>query len=147
MKHTTLTLLFCFTSLITFSQAKTSAFYMIGNYNYSEWERIEFNLTDEGRTILYSYKKNEAGYKLESLGIKYIGKQKALMVKIPTLNKTYTILQEKEGRSLLMISEDGKYKKRFPLGYEGPIDGRGMACDTCANEPEEAFELISSFFM
>ncbi|GAB3957336.1 hypothetical protein GCM10028805_49770 [Spirosoma harenae] len=129
-----------------YAQAKTHAFFMIGNYAYPDWEKLSFDFTRDGREITYSYRKNEQGHKLESLGTKFVNNQKALIVKIPSLNKIYLILRDKKKESLVMMSEDGKYKKKFPLGYEGPVDGRGTFCATCANEPQEAFAIVDSFF-
>jgi hypothetical protein len=135
-------------SLRSFSQdeAKTYAFFMIGNYSYPEWEKLEFELRDYKRVIRYSYKKNEKGHVLQTLGTKYIGNQKALIVRIPKYDKTYLILTDKRNSRIIMMSEDQTYKKSFPLGYEGPIDGIGTYCDSCANEPKEAFEIVNSFF-
>ena len=130
----------------SYAQVKTHAFFMIGNYAYPDWEKIAFDLTNQGREITYSYRKNEQGHKLDLLGTKFVNNQKALIVKIPSLNKTYLILRDKKKESLVMMSEDGKYKKKFPLGYEGPVDGRGTFCATCANEPPEAFAIVDSFF-
>ncbi|ADB40002.1 hypothetical protein [Spirosoma linguale] len=146
MKKAFTLLLFMFLWKFSYSQGKTYAFFMIGNYAYPNWEKIEFNFTGDGRHITYSYRKNERGHKLEVIGNKYVGNQKALMVRIRSFNKIYLIFRDRRKESLLMVSEDGTYKKRFPLGYEGPVDGRGTYCDICANEPDEAFEIVNSFF-
>lgn len=130
-----------------YGQEKTSAFFMIGNYATPNWEKLTFNTTKSGKRVTYSYQKNEEGHKLDVLGIRNVGNQKALIVRIQNTSKTYLILGDRKKESLSMISEDGTYKKTFPLGYEGPIDGRGTYCATCANEPDDAFRLVNSFFL
>ena len=146
MKKAFFLFLFISATNLCLAQNKTYAFFMIGNYNYPEWEKLEFQFTDEGRNITYSYRKNEKGYKLSILGTKYIGNKKCLIVQIPKFNQRYLIFRDRKNSRILMTSEDNTYKKYFPLGYEGPIDGRGTYCDICANEPDEAFEIVDSFF-
>ncbi|WP_460941082.1 hypothetical protein [Spirosoma humi] len=132
---------------VCYGQQKTSAFFMAGTYATPDWEKLTFNGTKSGRGITYSYQKNEEGHKLDVLGTKNVGNQKALMVKIRNTSKIYLILRDRKKETLSMVSEDGTYKKTFPLGYEGPVDGRGTYCATCANEPADAFRLVDSFFL
>lgn len=128
------------------AQPKTSAFFMIGNYASPNWEKLAFDLTKGARTITYSYAANERGHTLQKLGTRLVNGKKGLFVRIPGTAKTYVIVQDRAGNQLQMTSQDGTYKKAFPLGYEGPIDGRGTYCATCANEPKDAFALVDSFF-
>lgn len=130
-----------------YSQEKTHAFFMIGDYASPRWEKIEFDLTRQGGEITYSYRKNERGHKLQTLGLRSSGNQKGLMVKIPETNKTYVIIRDKKNQRIIMMSDDGTYRKTFPLGYEGPVNGVGTYCASCANEPEDAFKLVDSFFL
>jgi hypothetical protein len=146
MKTALLTITLLFACTLSFGQTKTYAFFMIGNYNYPEWEKLEFTLNNKEKEIRYSYRKNEAGYKLSQMGTKYVNNQKALIIKIPKFNKIYLITIDKKNNRIQMVSEDGTYNKYFPLGYEGPVDGKGTYCDTCANEPQEAFGIVNSFF-
>ena len=146
MKKTIIVLFLAFVTNICLAQNKSHAFFMIGNYTYPEWEKLEFDFTDEGREITYSYRKNESGHKLMVLGTKYVRNQKVLMVRIPKYNKIYLIFRDRKNSRILMTSEDNTYKKYFSLGYEGPVDGRGTYCDSCANEPDEAFYILDSFF-
>lgn len=147
MKKIHWTLLFMLLTEVCYGQQKTSAFFMAGNYATPDWEKLTFNTTKSGKGITYSYQKNEEGHKLDVLGTKAVGNQKALMVKIQNTSKVYLILRDRKKETVSMVSEDGTYKKTFPLGYEGPIDGRGTYCATCANEPEDAFRLVNSFFL
>ncbi len=128
-----------------FSQVKSHAFFMIGDYANPKWEKIEFNFTNKAKEITYSYHQNESGVQLKPLGIKYIDGQKGLMVKFPTGNKIYVILQDQKKQRIIMKSEDGQYNKAFALGYEGPVNGVGTYCDVCANEPAEAFAIVNLF--
>ncbi|CCG99694.1 hypothetical protein FAES_1684 [Fibrella aestuarina BUZ 2] len=129
----------------SYAQPKTSAFFMIGNYASPNWEKLAFDLTNGAKTMTYSYAANERGHTLQKLGTRMINGQKGVVVKIPGTAKTYVIVPNRAGKQLLMMSEDGTYRKRFPLGYEGPVDGRGTFCATCANEPKDAFALVDSF--
>ncbi|MEZ0611651.1 hypothetical protein ACAW74_24285 [Fibrella sp. WM1] len=130
----------------SYAQPKTSAFFMIGNYASPNWEKLAFDLSNGAKTITYSYAANERGHTLQTLGTRLVKGQKGLLVKIPGTAKTYVIVQDRPGKRLQMMSEDGTYRKAFPLGYEGPIDGRGTYCATCANEPADAFGLVNAFF-
>lgn len=133
---------FCATALN--AQSKTYAFFMLGNYSYPEWEKLEFNL-DSGGEIIYSYAKKPNGIKLKNLGTKYVGQYKVLMVQIPGFAKTYYINPDPNNKRIQFESSDRKYNKWLPLGYEGPVNGIGTYCERCANEPEEAFEIVNSF--
>ncbi len=128
-----------------YAQGKSQAFFMIGDYANPKWEKIEFSFTNKAREITYSYRQNESGVKLKPFGVKYIDGQRGLMVKFPTGNKIYVILQDRKKQRILMKSEDGQYNKAFALGYEGPVNGVGTYCAVCANEPAEAFGIIDSF--
>ncbi|GAB3773877.1 hypothetical protein GCM10028818_15840 [Spirosoma horti] len=140
-------LFFLLVAEVGYGQQKTSAFFMVGNYATPNWEKLTFNTTKSDRGITYSYQKNEEGHKLDVLGTKNVGNQKVLMVKIRNTSRIYLILRDRKKETLSMVSEDGTYKKTFPLGYEGPVDGRGTYCATCANEPDDAFRLVNSFFL
>lgn len=140
-------LFFLLVAEVCYGQQKTSAFFMVGNYAAPNWEKLTFNTEKSGRSIIYSYQKNEEGHKLDVLGTKTVGNQKALMVRIRNTSRVYLILRDRKKETLSMVSEDGTYKKTFPLGYEGPVDGRGTFCATCANEPDDAFRLVNSFFL
>jgi hypothetical protein len=130
------------------NEVKTHAFFMVGDYNNPEWEKLVFEVNSKTseHTISYSYKKNEKGYKLEILSVKDVDKKPALVVRIPKFNKIYYILKDKKNEKLIMTSEDKTYKKSFLLGYEGPVNGVGTYCSSCANEPEDAFKIVSMFF-
>ena len=145
-------ILIAFLSLIIFTLEgkcqevkKTHAFFMIGNYNYPKWEKIEFDLTANGKEITYSYARKSEGIKLNIFGPKKIESSKVLMVKIPVLSKVYYITPDKKNKRIIMKSADGKYNKKFLLGYEGPVNGVGTFCETCANEPDDAFKIVDSF--
>ena len=133
-------------SILTLSaQDKTYAFFMLGNYAYAEWEKLEFELNANGGDITYSYAKKPNGIKLKNLGIKYVGQYKVLMVQIPGSAKIYYLNPDPNNKRLQFKSSDNKYNKWLPLGYEGPVNGIGTYCERCANEPEDAFEIVNSF--
>ena len=140
-----LTILVCCISALK-AQQKTHAFFMLGNYSYSKWEKLEFDLNDGVGEITYSYAKKPDGVKLKILGTKYIGDIKVLMVQIPGFAKTFYINPDPKKSRVQFESSDRKYNKWFPLGYEGPVNGIGTFCEQCANEPNEAFEIVD-FFM
>jgi hypothetical protein len=127
-------------------EQKTHAFFMIGNYANSRWEKLVFDLTNNGKEITYSFLKKADGLRLQVLGTKYIGAAKVLMTRIPGYPKLFYIIRDRKGKRIIMKSSDGKFNKAFPLGYEGPVNGRGTYCGSCANEPDEAFAIVNLFF-
>jgi hypothetical protein len=127
-------------------EVKTTAFFMVGDYSNPEWEKLVFKVVGSDFSINYSYKKNEKGHLLEIMSLMDIEKQTALVVKIPKFNKIYYILRDKKNAKITMMSQDKSYRKTFSLGYEGPINGVGTYCASCANEPAEAFKIVNFFF-
>ncbi|MPR35634.1 hypothetical protein [Salmonirosea aquatica] len=133
------------TITLSHAQTKTRAFFMVGDYSQPEWEKLAFEVDGTKCSIMYAYRKHETGYPLKILGVGKVGNAKALRVSIPGFNKTYLIYKDVPKKGLVMVSEDQSYRKFFALGYEGPVNGVGTFCASCANEPAEAFALVDSF--
>lgn len=130
----------------TLAQEKTSAFFMVGNYASPDWEKLTFSRTKAGTVLTYAYKQREDGVRLQPVGSKSEAGQRLLLVRIPGIGQPYTIRRDKAGERLIMTSQDGRYRKLFKLGYEGPINGAGTYCATCSNEPADAFRLVDAYF-
>jgi hypothetical protein len=125
---------------------KTSAFFMVGNYASPDWEKLAFSKTKAGPILTYSYKQREDGDRLQPVGSRSEAGQRVLLVMMPGTSQPYTIRRDKAGERLLVTSQDGHYRKLFKLGYEGPVNGVGTYCATCANEPADALRLVNAYF-
>lgn len=130
----------------TLAQEKTSAFFMVGDYASPNWEKLSVAKTKAGPVLTYAYKQREEGVRLMPVGIKSVDGQRVLLVRIPGISQPYTIRRDRAGERLIMTSQDGRYRKLFKLGYEGPVNGVGTYCATCANEPADAFRLVDAYF-
>jgi hypothetical protein len=129
-----------------FAQPKTYASFMAGTRTAPNWEKLEFDVATRSREIRYSFKGNEVGYRLKTLGTKRVGANIALIIRIPNLDRVYLVIRDKKQNRLLMVSEDNTYSTYFMLGYDGPANGIGAACERCAREPDDAFKIVDSFF-
>lgn len=130
----------------TLAQEKTSAFFMVGDYASPDWEKLSFSKTKAGLVLTYAYKQREDGVRLQPVGSKSEAGQRMLLIRIPGISQPYTIRRDRAGEQLIMASQDGRYRKLFKLGYEGPVNGVGTYCATCANEPANAFRLVDAYF-
>ncbi len=128
------------------AQEKTSAFFMVGNHASPDWEKLAFSKTKAGTVLTYAYKQREDGVRLQPVGSRSEAGQQVLLVRIPGISQPYTIRRDRAGERLIMTSQDGRYRKLFKLGYEGPVNGVGTYCATCANEPADAFRLVDAYF-
>lgn len=130
----------------TLAQEKTHAFFMVGDYTSPNWEKLSFDKTKAGQILTYAYKQRENGVRLQPVGTKSVNGQRVLLVRLPGLSQPYEIRRDRAGERLIMTSQDGRYQKTFKLGYEGPVNGVGTFCATCANEPVDAFRLVDAYF-
>ncbi|QJD81289.1 hypothetical protein HH216_08435 [Spirosoma rhododendri] len=130
----------------TLAQEKTSAFFMVGDCASPDWEKLSFEKTKAGSVLTYAYKQHEDGVRLQPVGVKSVNGQRVLLVRMPGVSQPYMIRRDRAGERLVMTSQDGRYRKLFKLGYEGPVNGVGTFCETCANEPADAFRLVDAYF-
>ncbi len=128
------------------AQEKTSAFFIVGDYASPDWEKLSFSKTKAGLVLTYAYRQREDGVRLQPVGSKSEAGQRVLQVSMPGIRQLYTIRRDRAGERLIMTSQDGRYRKLFKLGYEGPVNGVGSYCTTCANEPADAFRLVDAYF-
>ena len=141
-----ISLLFITCSYSLVAQQKTYAFFMFGTLQDKNWERLEFTIDKEKNTINYSYAKNEKGIELVLIDSpNTTSNPNCIFVKIPKLDKVYMISINEQLDAIVFEALDKSYKKTFILGYEGPIDGIGTYCESCANEAEDAFEIVRLF--
>jgi hypothetical protein len=137
---------FLLVSRPTLAQDKTHAFFMAGDYASPNWEKLIFDNTKSGQKLTYAYKQRETGIQLKPIGKKRVAGQTVVLVRMAGISQPYLIRRDRAGQKLIMVSQDGQYKKTFTLGYEGPVNGIGTYCASCANEPADAFKLVDAYF-
>lgn len=116
--------------------------YSFGKMGNSNYEHFSFWTKDGKRSkIIYSYGKNEKEFELEYLAAKTIQGRKGFEVKFPNDLVLFVI---PTGNNIRVINPLGNYNKIFKWEYEGPIDGRGMVCDVCAENETEAMVLLKN---
>lgn len=130
----------------TLAQDKTHAFFMVGDYASPNWEKLMLDNTESGQRLMYAYKQHETGIRLEPIGKKRVNGQTVVLVRMAGVGQPYLIRRDRVGHKLIMTSQDGGYRKTFTLGYEGPVNGVGTYCGSCANEPAEALKLVDAYF-
>ena len=128
------------------AQDKTHAFFMVGDYASPNWEKLTLDNTKSGQQMTYAYKQHETGIRLEPIGKKRLDGQTVVLVRMAGVGQIYQIRRDRAGQTLIMTSQDGRYRKTFTLGYEGPVNGVGTYCESCANEPAEALKLVDAYF-
>lgn len=116
--------------------------YSFEKYGQKNYEHFSF-WTDNGKhaEITYSYGKDAQDSELEYLEAKTIQGRKGFEVKFPNGLILFVI---PTGNNLRVINPLGSYNKIFKWEYDGPVDGRGMFCEACAENETEAMVLIKS---
>jgi hypothetical protein len=66
------------------------------------------------------------------------------MIRLPT-NLTLQIIPK--DFAVKIVSDDGRYSKIFGWEYIGPMNGRGMFCDICAEDEKEALSILRKYFL
>jgi hypothetical protein len=130
--------------------ASLAAQMKVANYSFGKpgtvkYEHLDFWIKEGKRTeIHYSYGKDRKEVKLQ-----YLGKDKqngSACFKVKFTND-YVLYIIPRGKQLLVTDASGKYKKTFSWEYEGPINGIGTFCDICAQDDEDAMNLIQSSYI
>jgi hypothetical protein len=140
--------LLCFLALliatITSAQLKVAS-YAIGKFGTDKFEEFAFWIKDGKKTeISYAYGKNEKEIKLKYAGVTILNNDSCFRVQF---SHNYILYIIPKGVKLKVIDSSGKYHKNFSWLYEGPVNGIGTYCDVCAAGPDEAMEIIRSYYM
>ena len=114
--------------------------YSFGKMGQSNYEHFSF-WTEEGKRakITYTFGRDAQESELEYLEAKIIQGRKGFKVKFPNNLILFVI---PTGNNLRVINPTGSYNKIFKWEYEGPVDGRGMVCEPCAENETEAMVLV-----
>ncbi len=95
--------------------------------------------------VEYSYGEDE-----KILNLRYLGKTKekgkdAFKVRFSN-GYILTVIPQKDF-SLKIKDKKVKYSKRFKWLYEGPVNGQGTFCSSCAEDEKEAMKIIKTYFL
>ena len=131
---------------ITSSTAQVKvANYSIGRYGTERYEHLSFWIKDGKRNYIeYLYGAKPKEIKLIFLGQTILNDKRYLKVKFP--NK-YVLFINADGTKLSVNDEKGKYSKVFTWEYEGPVNGIGTYCDICAENEEEAIQIVKANYL
>lgn len=131
------------TSTLT-AQTKV-ANYSFGKPGSDKFEHFDFWTKDGKPTeINYAYGKGRKEVKLRHLGKDRLNGFACFKVKFAN---DYVLYLTPRGRQLQVTDASGKYNKTFSWEYEGPVNGIGTFCDVCAEDDEDAINLIQSTFL
>jgi len=125
--------------------AQKVANYSFDKYGKPNYEHFSFWIKAGKRTdITYTYGKYG-----KDLPVKYLGKavyegKAAFRVQLPNGNILYVI---PSGVNLKIQNTAKSYNKLFTWAYEGPVDGRGTFCETCAEDEREAIQILRTYYL
>jgi len=132
--------------LTTSSKAQLKvAQYSFGKYGTEKYEHFEF-LTQGGKrtAIIYSYGSPQKETKLYYVGTSRINGDTCFKVRFANAYTLYVIPKELQ---LRITDSAGKYDKTFSWQYEGPVNGIGTHCETCAENETDALNMIQSSYL
>ena len=119
--------------------------YSFGKPGTDRYEQFQFWTKDGKRTkVDYVYGKKHKEAKLQYLGKCQINDSTCFKVRFPNNFILYII---PKGPQLQVTDVSGKYNKTFTWEYEGPVNGIGTFCDICAEDDEDAMNLIRSCYL
>ena len=119
--------------------------YFFGKAGTNSYESFAFWVEANKRgDIVYDYGREFKEVKLNYWGKDNYKGEACFKVQFPNSYILYIIPQ---GLSLKVASGDGKYKKLFRWQYEGPVNGIGTFCTSCAENEKESMELIRQYYL
>jgi hypothetical protein len=118
--------------------------YSIGKPGTDKYEHFDFWTKDGKPTdIHYAYGKERKEVVIQHLGMDTLNNSRCFKVKF---NNNYILYIIPRGRQLQVTDAECKYNKTFSWEYEGPVNGIGMFCEVCAENDEDAMDLIQSMY-
>lgn len=119
--------------------------YSSGKPGTDKYEHFEFWTSNGKPTVVkYLYGKRPSEVKLVFLGKDKLNGYTCFKVRFPD---GYVLYIAPKGRHLQITDAKGKYNKTFSWEYEGPVNGIGMYCDICAEDDEDAMNLIKANYL
>ena len=141
-------LLFSYDLLAENQSIQKVAQYSIAERGSKHFELFSFypKTANQAAKIEYSYGKYAEQYiPLSYLGETKVNGQPAFKVKFPN-GYRLTIIPQKD-LSLIIKDKQGKYNKHFKWMYEGPVNGVGTYCSSCAQDEKEAMQILVNDFL
>lgn len=127
------------------SQAQKVAQYSFAKEGTKNYEELDFWTENNSRgRIEYSY-----GTPIKSVALDYLGGdicQGSPCFKVQFSNRSILYVTP-QGSNLRVSDGKGRYKKLFQWKYEGPVNGIGTFCSTCAADADDAMALIKQNFL
>lgn len=133
-----LSIILCCVSICTLAQKVAN--FSTGTVNSNDFEEFSFWSNNE---ISYTYGSNS-----KMLKIGYLGKSNkynnSFTIQFPNKH-TYEVIVESS--SITVIGITTKYRKVMGWYYEGPINGRGTYCSSCAQSSKEALKVLKKHYL
>lgn len=125
--------------------AQKVANYATGKYGEPNYEHLSF-WTKAGKRAEITYTHGKYG---KQLPVNYLGKaayegKAAFRVQLPNGSLLYVI---PSGVNLKIQNTAKSYNKLFTWAYEGPVNGMGTFCETCAEDEKEAMQLLRTYYL
>ncbi len=133
-----------FITLQSFAQTKVANYY----YNKAgtdQYEHFSFWVRNGQRAdITYAYGKDRKEARLAFLGKDIVKGMPAFKVQFPNGTLLYLI---PNGTSLNVTADKNRLPKLFTWEYEGPVNGIGTFCNVCAQDRNEAIQLVRRYYL
>lgn len=134
----------CFLTLQAQAQTKVANYY----YNKAgtdQYEHFSFWIRNGQRAdIAYAYGKDRKEVRLAYLGKDVVNRMPAFNVQFPNGTLLYLI---PNGSNLNVTADKNRLPKLFTWEYEGPVNGIGTFCSVCAQDGQEAIQLLRRYYL
>lgn len=118
--------------------------YAVGEPGTVAYEELSFWVDKGKRTdVYYAYGKDRKEVKLKYVGRKVVGGVPGFTVRFPN-SHTLTVAPSGAG---LKVTDATEAPKLFAWQYEGPVNGVGTFCRECAENKEEAMQLMQTYYL
>ncbi|MDB5267402.1 MAG: hypothetical protein JWP58_442 [Hymenobacter sp.] len=121
------------------------ASYAFGKPGTATYERLSFWVKDGQRTdIYYAYGAARKEAKLNYLSKAQLNNKPGFKVRF---SNGHVLAIVPEGLLLQVGDAPGKASKSFAWEYEGPVNGIGTFCQSCAADEKEAMRIIRTYYL
>lgn len=118
--------------------------YSTGIYGMRSYEHFSFGVRDGKPEAFYSYRNADSELPLIYGGVKDCKGSPCFQISFPN---GFVLYVRPRGKDLAISDSKGTYSKIFRWEYEGPVNGRGTFCASCAENEQEAIELIQAHYL
>ncbi|GAB3977962.1 hypothetical protein GCM10028806_40230 [Spirosoma terrae] len=119
--------------------------YSTGRPGTKDYEEFSFWVRGNKRSdVTYTF-----GEKWQQITVSYVGKdvlngEQCFKVRFPNQYELYIVPRRQE---LKIADKAGKYIKYYAWKYEGPVNGVGTFCQPCADNGQEAMQLLKAYYL